>query len=34
MGDFEPVRRVMQLDLIQQERDQILGGNAARALNL
>ena len=34
MGDFEPVRKVMQLDLIDEERNQILGGNAARALNL
>jgi aminocarboxymuconate-semialdehyde decarboxylase len=34
MGDFESVSKVMQLDLADTERDKILGGNAARALNL
>jgi aminocarboxymuconate-semialdehyde decarboxylase len=34
MGDFEAVTKVMQLSLSQQERGQILGDNAARALNL
>lgn len=34
MGDFEPVAKVMQLDLPAVERELILGGNAARALNL
>ena len=32
MGDFEPVEKVMQLDLPAMERELILGGNAARAL--
>ena len=34
MGDFEPVGKVMQLELSDAARGQILGGNAARALNL
>ena len=34
MGDFEPVRKVKQLDLADADREKILGGNAARALNL
>jgi aminocarboxymuconate-semialdehyde decarboxylase len=34
MGDFESVSKVRQLDLADADRDKILGGNAARALNL
>jgi aminocarboxymuconate-semialdehyde decarboxylase len=34
MGDFEAVDKVKQLDLAEEEREKILGGNAARALNL
>ena len=34
MGDFEPVRQVKDLNLPDAERELILGGNAARALNL
>jgi len=34
MGDFEPVRKVKDLELPDAERELILGGNAARALNL
>jgi len=34
MGDFEPVRKVKDLNLPDAERELILGGNAARALNL
>jgi len=34
MGDFDPVSKVKQLDLTDGEREKILGGNAARALNL
>jgi aminocarboxymuconate-semialdehyde decarboxylase len=34
MGDFESVSKVMQLELSDWERAQILGDNAARALNL
>jgi aminocarboxymuconate-semialdehyde decarboxylase len=34
MGDFEPVGKIMQLELSASERVQILGGNAAQALNL
>ena len=34
MGDFDPVHKVMQLDLADDERQKILGTNAARALNL
>ena len=33
MGDFEPVAKVKELDLSTPERELILGGNAARALN-
>ncbi|HUC98470.1 MAG TPA: amidohydrolase family protein [Candidatus Polarisedimenticolaceae bacterium] len=34
MGDFESAQKVMQLDLPASERELILGGNAARALNI
>ena len=34
MGDFDSVAKVMQLELSDAQRGQILGGNAARALNL
>jgi aminocarboxymuconate-semialdehyde decarboxylase len=34
MGDFEAVQKVMLLDLPAVERELILGGNAARALNV
>ena len=34
MGDFDAVAQIMQLKLSDRERGQILGGNAARALNL
>jgi aminocarboxymuconate-semialdehyde decarboxylase len=34
MGDFESVQKVTQLDLPAAERELILGGNAARALNI
>jgi aminocarboxymuconate-semialdehyde decarboxylase len=34
MGDFEPVQKIRQLDLPVAERELILGGNAARALDL
>jgi aminocarboxymuconate-semialdehyde decarboxylase len=34
MGDFESVSKVKQLDLADADREKILGGNAARALNL
>jgi aminocarboxymuconate-semialdehyde decarboxylase len=34
MGDFDSVAKVMQLELSDGQREQILGGNAARALNL
>ena len=34
MGDFESVKKVTQLDLPAAERELILGGNAARALNI
>ena len=34
MGDFEPVRKVHSLNLTDEERCQVLGGNAARALQL
>jgi len=34
MGDFEPVRKIDELNLTDEEREQVLGGNAARALNL
>jgi aminocarboxymuconate-semialdehyde decarboxylase len=34
MGDFEPVRKISSLNLTDEARSQILGANAARALNL
>lgn len=34
MGDFESVKKVMELNVSESERQQILGGNAARALGL
>ena len=34
MGDFEPVRKINELNLTDEERSQILGDNAARVLNL
>jgi aminocarboxymuconate-semialdehyde decarboxylase len=34
MGDFEPVAKIRELHLPTQESEQILGGNAARALSL
>jgi aminocarboxymuconate-semialdehyde decarboxylase len=34
MGDFEPVRKVDSLNLTDEERRQVLGANARRALNL
>ena len=34
MGDFESVNKINQLNLSDKERSQVLGGNAARALNL
>jgi aminocarboxymuconate-semialdehyde decarboxylase len=34
MGDFESAGKVKQLDLADADREKILGGNAARALNL
>jgi aminocarboxymuconate-semialdehyde decarboxylase len=34
MGDFESVNKINQLNLSDKERGQVLGGNAARALNL
>jgi hypothetical protein len=34
MGDFEAAQKVMQLDLPALERELILGGNAAQALNI
>jgi aminocarboxymuconate-semialdehyde decarboxylase len=34
MGDFEPVRKINSLNLTEKERSQVLGTNAARALNL
>jgi aminocarboxymuconate-semialdehyde decarboxylase len=34
MGDFEPIRKIKALNLADQERSQILGDNAARALKL
>jgi aminocarboxymuconate-semialdehyde decarboxylase len=34
MGDFESVQKITQLNLSSAERDQVLGANAARALNL
>jgi aminocarboxymuconate-semialdehyde decarboxylase len=34
MGDFDSVAKVLQLELSDEQRGQILGGNAARVLNL
>jgi predicted TIM-barrel fold metal-dependent hydrolase len=34
MGDFEPVRKIDSLTLTEEQRSQVLGANAARALNL
>jgi aminocarboxymuconate-semialdehyde decarboxylase len=34
MGDFEPVSKISQLNLSDNQRNQILGANAAQALNL
>jgi aminocarboxymuconate-semialdehyde decarboxylase len=34
MGDFDSVGKVMQLELSDAQREQILGGNAKRALNI
>jgi aminocarboxymuconate-semialdehyde decarboxylase len=34
MGDFDSVQKVMQLDLPAVQRELILGGNAARAVNM
>ena len=34
MGDFEPVSKLKQLHLSDEERRQILGGNAANALHV
>jgi aminocarboxymuconate-semialdehyde decarboxylase len=34
MGDFEPLRKINELNLTDKERSQILGDNAAGALNL
>jgi hypothetical protein len=34
MGDFESVKKVLDLDVTTYEREQILGGNAAAALRL
>lgn len=34
MGDFEAIRKIEQLNVTGEEREQILGTNAARALNL
>jgi aminocarboxymuconate-semialdehyde decarboxylase len=34
MGDFDPVSKVMRLDINDAERGQILGSNAAQLLNL
>jgi aminocarboxymuconate-semialdehyde decarboxylase len=34
MGDFDPVNKVMQLNVSEFDREQVLGVNAARALNL
>src|SRR5262245_58238821 len=34
MGDFEPLRKINSLNLTNEERSQVLGTNAARALNL
>ena len=34
MGDFEPVLKIQRSSLTDTERNLVLGGNAARALNL
>jgi aminocarboxymuconate-semialdehyde decarboxylase len=34
MGDFEPISKISQLNLSENERSQLLGANAARALKL
>jgi aminocarboxymuconate-semialdehyde decarboxylase len=34
MGDFDPLKKILQLDLPDMDRDQIRSGNAARALRL
>ena len=34
MGDFKPVRKIDSLTLTDEERSQVLGANATRALNL
>jgi aminocarboxymuconate-semialdehyde decarboxylase len=34
MGDFEPVQKIKSLNLTEEERDEILGVNAARALRV
>ena len=34
MGDFEPVARIKELKISERERQQVLGGNAAKALKL
>ncbi len=34
MGDFAPVAKIKELDLLTEERDLVLGGNAARALDM
>jgi aminocarboxymuconate-semialdehyde decarboxylase len=34
MGDFEPVAKIMQLDISDADRELVLGGNAKLALNL
>jgi aminocarboxymuconate-semialdehyde decarboxylase len=34
MGDFEPVQKIHRLEISDDERSQLLGGNAIRALNL
>jgi aminocarboxymuconate-semialdehyde decarboxylase len=34
MGDFEPIRKIELLSLTDEERSQVFGANAARALNL
>jgi hypothetical protein len=34
MGDFEPVPKINAINLTDEERNQILGANAAKALKL
>jgi predicted TIM-barrel fold metal-dependent hydrolase len=34
MGDFEPISKISQLNLSENERRQIFGANAARAVKL